>query len=262
MTLPCFTKKDIPKGYDIYVIGSDQVWNPEITDGMDDVYTGGFRKDIYSRTIGYAISGKCKTIESMPVIELKRISSHFDAISFREDELGEAFANKSMKEYNIVLDPVLLTDSKMWDSMVNTSMKNDNYVLLYQVRLPKDKDFLKRKALILAERLNCKLIDLSEGNYSVKDFVSLFKYARYVITSSFHATAFSLVFRRPLFAVNLEDGHDSRYKDLLCRIGGQAMSVNMDFDPKPVELDYISIAHNIDDLKQKSITFLRNSVST
>lgn len=62
------------------------------------------------------------------------------------------------------------------------------------------------------------MVDLSTREYDVDDFVSAIANAQYVVTTSFHATVFSLIFHRQFAAYLLHDGHDSRYEDLLRNI--------------------------------------------
>ena len=261
LSAPCITRFDIPKGYKAYIIGSDQVWNFITTNGIDDAYTGNLPKDKDCRVIGYAISGVSSILSSQSPSVLQRIGLNFYALSFRERSLEEAFSKVTSKRYPIVIDPVLLTESYTWNDMIDKKWEKENYVLLYQVRLPEDKYLLKRKAAKIAEILKCRLIDMSDGNYSVTDFVSLFKYAKYVVTSSFHATAFSLLFERPLYAVSLEDGRDSRYKELLGNIGASEMSVDKDFVPCPLDIDYAPITYALNKLKYNSLQFLKDCLS-
>lgn len=252
-------KLSIKQDIDTYVIGSDQLWGLHCTeDVVDPIYFGDFKRNDNSKIIGYAISSNQESIESISSEELKKYSSNFTTLSFRESAISDAVREKSGVDSRVDIDPTLLTDASTWDAMINEKWANEKYVLLYQVRtLKKDIDLLDRKAAELAKKLNCKVIDLSTMKYTVEDFVSLFKYAQCVITSSFHASVFSVIFERPLQAVMLKDGHDGRYENILRAIGAEQMLVDMDFTPVKLDVDYAPIKSKLQDLQQKSISYLR-----
>ncbi|MFR9593359.1 MAG: polysaccharide pyruvyl transferase family protein, partial [Rikenellaceae bacterium] len=110
----------------------------------------------------------------------------------------------------------------------------------------------------LATNMECELIDICAGRYSVEDFVSLFKYAQYVVTSSFHGTAFSVIFNRPLYSVTLDDGHDERCRNLLTSIGAEGMLTPLDsFDPTPQSVDYTTINQKVAELRNESVEYLK-----
>lgn len=78
--------------------------------------------------------------------------------------------------------------------------------------------------------MQCKVISLYPMKYSLSDFVSLFKYASGVITSSFHATVFSLIFEKPLMSIVLDDGFDNRYVSLLEKVHASNALVGKDMN--------------------------------
>ena len=114
------------------------------------------------------------------------------------------------------------------------------------------------KAKILAGKLHCEIIDMSGMTFTVEDFVSIIKYALYVITTSFHATAFSLIMETPCYAVRLGDGFDGRYVDLLREVGADAEIVDKDFEPVPFNVDFNVIKNMLYEYKKKSVNYLNN----
>ena len=250
---------DMPQDFDCYIVGSDQVWNWKILDDkLDSVYIGEFKRPKSSRLIGYAISGNLASLDMLGVDYLKKVITKFDLISFREGTLSKVVNCLTGIQVHVCCDPTLLTDPFFWDSVTNTKFQNRKYVLLYEVRYPKaDRLLLCKKAQKLASIMGCELIIVNSGKYSVEDFVSLFKYASHIVTSSFHATAFSLIFQRPFYAVKLKDGFDGRYENLLHAIKADNLCVDTNFDPVPVKPDFRPITQALSNYRQQSLNFLK-----
>lgn len=259
LSTACYNRTDIP-AMDAYIIGSDQLWNLYITVGIDDVFLGDFKRPKSSRLFSYAISGNLKALSLFTDEQLKHYASTFDVVSLREETLAKSVVQRTGISTRVDLDPTLLTDCNLWVNMANDEFKDQRYVLMYQVRRPKnDFKLLNRKAKQLAAHMNCKVIDMTDmTTYSPSQFVSLFKYAQYVITSSFHATVFALIFERPLYSVLLHDGSDDRYENLLRTLEAEELLAETDFDPQPFEFDYTKVRENLKKLRQDSLQYLQN----
>lgn len=254
----CYTTQDIP-AMDIYVTGSDQLWNINITQGIDEVFFGHFVRLEGSLLLGYALSGNLKSLNSISDVQLLQYASSYTTLSFREQVLADNVAGRTSLPIRVDIDPTLLAEKDLWDKMIDNRFEKEKYILIYQVRYPKqDTKLLNKKAKLLAKRMGCKVVDLTDmTTYSPAEFVSLFKYAQCVITSSFHATVFALIFERPLYSVLLHDGGDARYEHLLTQLGAEQLLVETDFDPKPFEFDYTPIHQKLKELRQDSLEYLR-----
>lgn len=264
MSPPCLLN-NFPCYYDAVIIGSDQMWNTALTGGLDKMYWGFFSHKYVGRVIGYAISTNIGNLSQIPRQTIQKVLCRFVALSMREIKLSNFINRKYHPQVSVktVLDPTLLPDKSIWRSLVNDKFKDRQYILIYQARSYADRpNILKEKASVLADMMDCEIIDLSQGLYSPEDFVSAFKYARYVITTSFHAVAFSLIFNKPLYAIKLNDGHDGRYVDLLNEVGANCFLVDVDFIPEYVPVDYALINQRLNDLRQKSIRFLERSLNS
>ncbi|GKS69079.1 hypothetical protein W03_10830 [Nitrosomonas sp. PY1] len=209
-------KDEIPQQYDIYIIGSDQVWNSNLTGGIDEIYWGAFSIPINSKKISYAASTPYQNLAYIAEEQLVRFIHNFDDISVREKIIQEKLQKYTSKPIKLVLDPTLILPKDVWEEIVTPKYKNERYIVIYQARLfKKNPKLLQEKARILANKLNCKVIDinnpLDRQCYSPSDFVSLIKYAQYVITSSFHGAAFSVIFNTPFYSICYDDGQDDRY---------------------------------------------------
>ena len=259
LTSPC-SKDNIPDDFDVYLIGSDQLWNWACTANIiDPVYTGNIGKNTSGKIVGYAISSKLAAIDTIGVKGLKETLDKFSAISIREDMVAKVMGCLTGTTPEVCCDPTILTNSSFWDKITNEKYKNRKYVLMYEVRKPKgNPKYLLNKAKELAEQMGCEVINASRGDYAVEDWVSLFKYASYVVTTSFHGTVFSLIFHRPFYSIKLKDRGDSRYENLLEAIGAYDFCVDMDFKPVAKKLDYTLINEGIKNYRSGSLKFLMN----
>lgn len=256
-TAPC-DSEHIPQDFDAYVIGSDQVWNQNCLGGrIDNIYTACFPHKPESKMIGYAIGASMGTLEAMGD-KLSEIISRFNAFSVREELAAKIIA--CMTDGNrphVCCDPALLHDTDFWSKITNDKYRNRKYVLVYEVRHPQH---LQEKAIALAQELDCEIIDASSMQYPVDDFVSLFKYARYVITTSFHGTAFSLVFGKPFYSVKLHDGWDTRYVNILHALHADHCCVELDFQPDPNRTALEpEVIRNLNVYRQASLQFLKDA---
>lgn len=260
----CTGNKSIPQDIDLYVVGSDQLWNTNLTGGkFDKVYTGDFPHKETSKVITYAVSTKGESLKGQGEV-LKRFAPNFAEISMRESTLGKIFEEETDCSTRSDLDPTLLTTATTWSEMTNNKYSDRKYVLVYAVR--GDVGILVNMANRIAEKNGWEVI-LIRSNIildemlSVEDFLSLFKDAQLVLTSSFHGTAMSLIFHRTFYSFALGDGGDARYVDILNAIGLPDRIKNIEeneFDITPV--DYTEADKKWDELRQRSLQFLASHV--
>ncbi|MBP3716169.1 MAG: polysaccharide pyruvyl transferase family protein [Paludibacteraceae bacterium] len=248
----------IPQSYDAYVIGSDQLWNDSLTGTFDDVFLGEFPHPKNSKVVGYAISSNVVAIRKMGRQKLENVVANFSKLSFREKTLSDLAREITGCQVPVVVDPTLLTDYSVWEPLVNKKYADENYVLSYQIRgNAREKAQLLKQAKELGEKLNCKVIDVDYRKHDVYDFLSLLKYAKYVVTSSFHGTAFSIIFRKQFACVKLNDKGDVRYLDLLRALNLENLAYDLGQPIIPTQLDPHILEKNLLNLRNESIEFLR-----
>lgn len=256
LTKPC--KRRVPSKFDIYLIGSDQLWTHQCVGGEDKFYLGEFKHSKDSRIIGYSLSASTTSLQRFGSERLKSIIANFDKLSVREQGNAELIKTLTGVRLPITIDPTLLVNVDFWESMVNHSWKDKNFIAIYQARpVVGDADYLKHKALELSKQLGCEIIDLRSMQYSVEDFISIIKYAKYVLTTSYHAVVFSVLMETPCYAIKLNDGFDVRYVDLLTDLGLESELVNMEFNPTAVNISFEGVKERISKYKDSSVKFLR-----
>lgn len=256
----------VPVDYDAYVVGSDQVWGLHCTGAFDMVYSGQFERRDGSLLVGYAISSTARSMAQIGQEELSAVGCRFDALSFREREIEEEMEKCCGRAFPVVLDPTLLAEDAMWHRVAalgEMTEKTKPYILVYEVRY-KDghQSSLLHHAKGLAERIGAEVVVASAGELPVCDFVSLFKDAACVITSSFHAVAFSVIFETPFYSYRLGDGKDNRYVDLLQSIGLGNLLVDLDFSPLEVPaVDFMTSKKLLAEKRNYSRDFLAHTFS-
>ena len=260
MSMPCY--EAIPQNYDCYVIGSDQLWSLHCLGGQQDkVYMGGFPRPEGSRLVGYAVSADMKSVEESRELLAEKVPG-FDALSMREREVADLVAEITGYPCEVCLDPTLLTDASLWNPLMVPAQKEE-YVLMYEVRWnPQTKGKLRKKAEELAAAIgpHCKVIDLTRVDRPVTEFVSLFRKASHVVTTSFHGIVFSIIFGVPFYALPLWGGYDLRYIELLKSLGAEDRLVSFDTELKPGAMDFAPIRAALEQRKKNSFRFLERAL--
>lgn len=214
---------DSPPDADIYIAGSDQIWNSALPNGRDAAYFLHFGSNKIKR-ISYAASFGISIIAN----EFKELNSKwlkmFDAISVREHTGLSILASMNINSGVEVLDPVYLLSLKQWREFAGEKpIIKDPYILVYDLYLNDSR--MRLEAERLSEKFHLKIVSIdgllkcqyAEKNISnagPKEFVNLIAYADYVITNSFHGTSFSLILNRR-FAVYYKYDNISRIANIL-----------------------------------------------
>lgn len=260
LSLPC--QEHIPQNYDCYVVGSDQLWSLHCLGGvLDKVYLGGFERPACSRLVGYAISADMKSVQASKEM-IAAMAPAFDALSMREKEVAETVEQITGRPCEVCLDPTLLTDASLWNPLM-TPVEKGRYVLMYEVRWnPRTKGRLKKKAEELAAAVgpDCRVIDLTRVDRPVNEFVSLFRNATYVVTTSFHGIVFSLIFGVPFYAFPLWGGYDLRYTELLESLDAEDRLVSFDTELVPGPMDFAPLKEKLVVLQARSSEFLERNL--
>ena len=263
-------RKKMPE-YDILICGSDQIWNLNLVN--DPAFFLRF-EDKYpdSKYIAYGPSIAEKLLPDQ-YNELKGAISHFSAISIREKDGAEIVSKLTNKPIKNVLDPVLLLDQSEWSEIAEPLKIEKPYLLCYSIA--DDVNF--NKALrILKKKLNLKLVcinltpfnkfkaDILLTDISPENFVWLFKNAEFVCTSSFHGTAFSVLFEKQFFTIpgkKRASRHESLLEQLALknRLLFDLSLIDNENEIEKIDFDYSSF--KLRELKQESINYLISSLA-
>ena len=211
-----------PPLFDVYISGSDQIWNPNTMFG-DMSYFLDFAPEA-AKKIAYSSSFSCDKIPKKYQQEYQYFLKQYQSIFVREKngkQIAEALTGRT--DIEVVLDPTLLIDKNEWSKYADkSSLKNipREYILFYMLAytynpqnkmaeiLNKLQNQYKIPILSLSEKpadFNGEFIQIEQTqSVGIYEFLDLFRNARIVVTSSFHGTAYALNFGKPLLA--LSDG--------------------------------------------------------
>ena len=262
------TSSSISPNYDIFIVGSDQVWNPKITQGFDSVFFADFPfLKGEKKYISYAASMEAKALNDDQTAFFKKNLNNFDSMSVREDALQQLLQPLIGKPIYQVLDPVLMVPSQIWGRFLPKHENKVKYVLVYQVCGHKNTRQIaqhiakqigaKVKVLVAAPQINIKN---TFQTATPIDFVNTFRFAECVVTTSFHGTAFSIIFNRPFYSIKLNVGTDSRSSSLLKSVGLEQRMIDVNDLPVFSQIDYSEVNQKLDVLRVKSQDYLLGSL--
>lgn len=215
------------------ITGSDQVWNG----GIDlDAFCLGFAKKDTKR-ISYAASSASTKFGKWQDKIFKKNLPEFTAISVREKSVIPYFEQMSGKKVSAVLDPVFLLSAADWHEIAQEPHIRTPYIFCYLLGADKEQH---ERAIEIAKENSCQLVtipylngynqlddnfgDIQSSAASPQEFLGLIENAAGIVTDSFHATAFSVIFNKPFWALSRfknqeKTNNNHRVTDILEQIG-------------------------------------------
>ena len=254
--------------FDAFVFGSDQIWNPIITKGLDRVYLGQFPAAKGKKNIVYAASaGSSENLVSC-ISELQTFIPRFHAVSVREKSLSDYLQPRVGNPIPVVLDPVLLVGRNVYTQLLSRKKKRKPYMLCFQL-LYNEK--LSQIAEKVAREKKLDLVELASFEsfmrreqlvtQSPENFLSLFYNADYIITSSFHGTVFAILFEKDFNTISFDDKKSERMSNLLSSLGLSDRLVFNGQKPVTENIDYASVNTKLSALRIASQAFIKNALN-
>lgn len=209
--------KVLNEKYDAFITGSDQVWN--CSDEANPTFFLEFVNSDKKR-ISYAPSFGVPFIPDNLIDKVKHNLNKMNYISVREKSGAELIKRLISKDVNVVVDPVFLLDKDAWIDLASDIPINEPYVFVYSTQISSElykavKKFSRiNKIKIISTHAipGCKCI--VKKDIGPLEFLGYILNADYVISTSFHATAFSIIFDKN-FCVVPHSVTSSRVTDLL-----------------------------------------------
>lgn len=264
-----------PPLYDIYMVGSDQTWNPNVGGNPDSFYLSfvpyGKLRASYAPSI--SITDLTKEQESRLKVLLKDIQF----LSCREKKGSLLLERILDRQVETVVDPTLLLNSIQWRNYQKTIKIPCSYILQYLLGYSSEqRDYIKR----LSKKLGLPIVvipanykDMSDKNAmwcGPSEFLYLIDNASLVCTDSFHGSVFSVNFRKPVYTFFKHKRGDklsenSRIIDLYEAFGLSSRiienyTVLPDLDS--IEIDYSKCSGLIDNAIENSKEYLNKILST
>lgn len=213
-------KEDPPKA-DVYIAGSDQIWNTLFQNGRDAAFYLDFAPRT-SKRIAYAASFATEDIVEDYKPFVKKMLQNFDYISIRERCSLPLLCSLGREDGVAVCDPVFLLSKAQWEELLPQGQSEERYLLVYDTESSVS---FRNIALRIAKEEGLKIYNVSgfRIGYANKDlwasspldFVQLIRDAEYVVSNSFHATAFSIIFERNFCVINRSEDINERMRSLL-----------------------------------------------
>ncbi|MGD9420058.1 MAG: polysaccharide pyruvyl transferase family protein [Verrucomicrobiota bacterium JB025] len=202
-----------PPEYDAFICGSDQIWN--FTQGASPTYFLRFVPES-KPAIAYAPSFGRTFDPSDAPDDLSSWISRFQFLSAREDSGCKLIEQLTGRQVPQVLDPAFFLDRQQWETIARRPEFSGNYIAFYALEVtPLASHLLKHLSTIL----KLPIVVLGKGGMAVfkrgtkiaidsgpAEFLGYIKNASLVVTNSFHASVFSILFGTPF----LTAGHSSR----------------------------------------------------
>ncbi len=261
-------KENIPTA-DIYCTGSDQVWNAEWNEGIDKALFLDF-VPTNKRKIAYAASFGKPQLSAEEIDLTKDYLQKYNKISLREKSGVEICEKLNIKNTTNVVDPTLLLIGKEWRKISSNKYKNRKYILVYNLNRNKKID---KYAENLSKVKGFPILYLSyqlhefykKGkmicNPIVEDFISLIDNAEFVISDSFHATAFSLNLNKQ-FIIVYPEKYSTRLQNILELLDLEDRVAKDENDLSVIEkrINYEKTSKELDKIRNKSFEWLKKSL--
>ncbi len=261
-----------PPIYDIHLVGSDQVWNLEKGIESSLYFFLNFLKSD-SIKISYGSSFGTSMVDEKHYISLKQLLTSFKAIGVRENEGVEIVKAATGFTSKQVLDPTFLLTQEEWGNLASERIINEDYILYYGF----DNTEISKKIISnLKKRLGLIVVAVSGSvffphkvdkfiqNAGPKEFLSLVKYSKFVIASSFHGVAFAIHFKKSFVSIK-HPTRNSRMESLLKNLNLinrqiENPDVLLELSERDFFIDYNDLNEEIKHQISESISWLSNSL--
>ena len=249
---------------DLYICGSDQIWNPALTgNALDDAFFLTFTNGIKA---SYGVSVGELNIEQYGD-DVKTKVADFIGISVRESSVAEKLSAVLKQDVKTVLDCTLLLCRQDYIVMEKeTPLPDKPYLLFYDMQRSKASEVVARQ---ISEQDSLCIIDISPNPFiTVKgakkridigpgEFLYLVKNASYIVTNSFHGTVFSILYHKS-FITFLHTTRSGRVVDLLKELGlSDRIMDSTDIVPDKT-IDYLSVDERLNSKRQQSYAYIKS----
>ncbi len=209
--------------FDCLVFGSDQIWRKN-GGKFDPIYWGDFKAAQNTKLVSYAASMGLSCLNDDEKQEIRIWLQHFSNISVRESSLKKLLSSLVDKNVDVVVDPTFLLSKDAWSRIAVSPKRKRPYILIYQVI---ENSTAIAVAKVAAEKLNADIIEIASKievrevshevvyDASPNEFIGWIENAALVVTTSFHGTAFSVIYRKPFVSIKQHRSSDLRIESLL-----------------------------------------------
>lgn len=257
--------------YDVFICGSDQIWNPHSL-YLDPLLFLQFAPK--NKRIAYAPSLGCEEIPAHNKKKLSRYVKSISYVSIRETKGAMLLHDLIGVNYPVVCDPTLLLDSNFWNNYTEDNRKN-NYVLCYFLNVPSEivqkqiEEFAgqNNKTMILLnskfDAMTCSKLKILYPDCGPCEFLGYVKNADYIFTDSYHGMLFSIIFKKNFASIERdykEYNQSSRQISILEELGLRERYGKYFTEQMKNQISYSDVYKKLGYFRQKSIEYLKNSI--
>ena len=190
--------------YQYYIVGSDQIWNPDITLGLRKVYFGAFKSGEKEKIIAYAASLGGECLSDKYDRKFSEFLRYVNVISVRENAAIPYIKRFCGKRVSAMPDPVFLLKKNEWQK-IEKMPNRENYILVYMTEYNEE---LVHYVKVLSQKKDLWIIQVQGGAEitapnviidrvaSPAGFLGYIHKADYIVTNSFHGVAFSIIYQK------------------------------------------------------------------
>ncbi|QGQ47218.1 polysaccharide pyruvyl transferase family protein [Metabacillus sediminilitoris] len=260
-------KRNIPNA-DVFICGSDQIWNCLHKNGKDPAFYLDFVPNEKIK-VSYAASFATDEIPDEYKNIVKSRIEKLDGVSLREKSGVEIVKKLGVNKAVNVIDPVFLLEKEDWNKIGTKEIK-EKYILIYDFD---NSDLIKKIAKQISNETVCKIYTINQNKLKYADkyyifegpetFVSLIRNAEFVISNSFHAAVFSIIYEKDFIIVNRTENINTRMRDLLddLKLNERLVSENYNLDQLLKKIDYKETKKILDSKIRFSQKFLEDVLS-
>ena len=266
MISPNYIPKSLNENYDYFIVGSDQVWNPNFG-RLSDVDLLSFVEP--SKRISFSASFGISELPKQYHEKAKKELSKFKAISVREDAGKKIIEDVvGRNDVEVLVDPTMLLNADEWDKVSKKPkmLKNNKFILNYF--LGELSEQRKNEINRVAKENDCEVINILDKNspfYACgpSEFLYLEKHAFLICTDSFHSSVFAILYNRPFIVFDREDNivsMNSRLETLLSKFKLENRKYCGKITKNDLSCDYQESYKILDKERDKAINWLKKAL--
>ncbi|MDO4484870.1 MAG: polysaccharide pyruvyl transferase family protein [Clostridia bacterium] len=248
------------KSYDVLIAGSDQIWSPV---WFNPAYYLDFADDVPK--VSYAASLGVREIRSsIKRRKIRRLIQPYSAISVREEEGAALLQSMTQKQVAVMPDPVMLLTREQWAQIEKAPNQKEPYIVCYFIGNRDDYwDTVRQTAQSTGSRV--VVIPVTDASYhqgyelaeglSPQEWLGMLHHAECVITDSFHAAAFSVIFGTRLKVIRRYSEIDPASKN--SRIDQLFRNIGLEFGTE--ETDSAVVTERLTALRQQGLQYLQTA---
>lgn len=252
-----YDPNDDMSSFDCILLGSDQIWNQNITDNRFDgpYYGDGFKCRVFS----YAASNRATELGDKEKDIYREKLTNLSFIGVREPRLQQLLQPLTDKHVYLNADPTILAGVSVYNKFDLRRPVVRKYVVVYETENHEEvqqmaKDYAKNlgaSVIVLLENTDYRYGREYDQSASPEKFLAYIKNAECIFTSSFHGTVLSILFKKKFFSIRQGNSKDIRLESILEQVGLLDRFISMNANPIEGTIDY--------DLVDEHLTMMRTS---